>query len=543
MKRSSTAFLISDLRAPFDAPEGEIIRIAKTKMKRVCSSAAGLHFRLYKKSFDARKRNAILQVCTVLVTSSEPLSVADEALHRVGIRPFHEEKPVVLRGTEPLDAPPLVVGMGPAGLFAALLLAEEGYRPVIIDRGDDVWTRAVAAERFRLEGVLDTESNIQFGAGGAGTFSDGKLVTRVNDPLCNYVLSRLVEFGAPEEVLVRAKPHVGTDILRRVVSAVLCRIEALGGSVLYRTRMTGLDECERGVTVRTDRGDIAAGAVLLAVGHSARDTFSMLMEKGLLMEPKPFSVGVRIEHLRADIDRALYGDAAGHPLLGAAEYALSDTTGARGVYTFCMCPGGEVVAAASEEGGVVVNGMSYHAREGVNSNSALLVTITPEDVGGSIEASIAFQRRLEKAAFGAGGVDYCAPVMTVGDLLSGKRGSEPSRVLPTYGGGRVRVADLREVLPDFVTDTLVSGLRAFDRRLGGFAASDAVLTAVESRTSSPLRMLRGESRTATGHDRLYPAGEGAGYAGGITSAALDGLRSALALIGRFEKPRSTKEQT
>ena len=528
--------LLSGISAPFDAPEQEIIQIAKRKMKRACSSTAGLHFRLYKKSFDARRKGEIKQVCSVLVEADTPLCLRDEVLRQIGARPFSQEVPEPVSGSEVLCAPPLVVGMGPAGLFAALLLAEQGYRPTLIDRGDGVEKRAEAAERFRLYGVLDSESNIQFGAGGAGTFSDGKLVTRVSDPLGGYVLERLVEFGAPREILIKAKPHVGTDILRVVVDGILRRIEALGGRVLYRTCLQEYCLTGEGVIAKTSVGEIRAGAMILAIGHSARDTFEMLMGHPLSVEPKPFSVGVRIEHLREDVDKALYGDLAGHPALGPGEYTLSDTTGERGVYTFCMCPGGEVVTAASEEGGVVVNGMSYHARDGRNSNAAVAVSVTPHDVGKDVRAAIAFQRELERAAYRAGGGDYVAPTETVGDFLNGYRGTAPSRVLPTYGGGRVKVCDLRRVLPDFVSAGLDRGIRAFDRRLQGFAATDAVLTGVETRTSSPLRILRTEARTAVGEDVVYPTGEGAGYAGGITSAALDGLHTALAVIARFAKP-------
>ena len=539
MKVNAKALLLSDIRAPFDATEEEILNIALTKMKRAYAPYAGLHFRIYKKSLDARRKNAILCVCSVLAepkAGEGSIEIEEKLLQKLSARPFVEEVPHVQPGSEPLSARPLVVGMGPAGLFAALMLAEKGYAPVIIDRGDDVAARAAATERFRTLGVLDTESNIQFGAGGAGTFSDGKLVTRVNDPLCNYVLARLVEFGAPTEVLQKAKPHVGTDVLRVVVDALLARIKALGGSVYYRTRLEDIETSADGVTAHTSRGDIRAGVVLLGIGHSARDTFEMLSRRGICMQPKPFSVGVRIEHLREDIDRALYGKSAGHPALGPAEYALSDTTGDRGVYTFCMCPGGEVVAAASEEGGVVVNGMSYHARDGKNSNAAVAVSVDPADVGGTVWDAIAFQRSLERAAFLAAGGDYAAPVQTVGDFLGKTKGQSPSRVQPTYGGGRVREADLHDVLPPFVCGALARGLRAFDKKLSGYAAPDAVLTGVESRTSSPVRILRGEARTAIGEERIYPIGEGAGYAGGITSAALDGLRSALAVITRFCPP-------
>ena len=532
-RRSAASFLLSDIRLPFDAPEEEIIHIAKTRMKRLCGNVMGLHFRLYKKSLDARKRPDIFQVCSVLVTADEPLFFDEAKFLTAGVRPYAEETLTPERGSEVLSAPPLVVGMGPAGLFAALLLAEQGYRPVIIDRGDDVTARAAAIEALRLYGVLDPESNVQFGAGGAGTFSDGKLVTRVGDSLCTYVLSRLVELGAPEEILWRAKPHVGTDLLREVVANALARIEALGGTVRYRTRLDGFTASADGVTAHTTQGDIRAGVLVLAIGHSARDTFEMILSKGVATEPKPLSVGVRIEHLREDIDRALYGDLAGHPALGPAEYTLSDTRGERGVYTFCMCPGGEVVAAASEEGGVVVNGMSYHARDGQNSNAAVLVGVTPADVGGDERSMIAFQRALERAAYAAGGGAYRAPAQTVGDFLAGKQGTAPTRVQPTYGGGRVTLCDLHDVLPPFVSKTLAAGLLRFEQKIAGYAAPHAILTGVETRTSSPLRILRSEARTALSCDRLYPVGEGAGYAGGITSAALDGLRTAVAIIARF----------
>ena len=540
MQEKTYALLLSDIRVPFDAPDEEALKIAQKKLKSARLDAR-LRFHIYKKSLDARRKQAILKVCSVLAECEEPIKFSPAALERIGARPFSRALPEVRLGDGELGARPLVVGMGPAGLFAALMLAEQGYAPVIIDRGDDVFTRARAVERFSVAGVLDTESNIQFGAGGAGTFSDGKLVTRVNDPLCNYVLSRLVEFGAPAEILQKQKPHVGTDILREVVQGILSRIEELGGTVKYRTKLEDLSVTEQGVRVRTCAGEIEAGAVLLAIGHSARDTFELLLQKGLLIEPKPFSVGVRIEHLREDIDRALYGDLAGHPALGVGEYALADTTGTRGVYTFCMCPGGEVVAAASEEGGVVVNGMSHHARDGRNANCAVAVSVRVSDyepVDGNVAlGAIAYQRRIEQAAFALGGGNYSAPIQTVGDFLDGTLKREPSRITPTYRNGAfVRVADISQAFPSYVTDALRYGLTSFDRKLAGFACADAVLSAAETRTSAPVRVLRGEDGQAVGHPCVYPCGEGAGYAGGITSAAVDGLKTALRLMARFAPP-------
>ncbi|MBQ5772074.1 MAG: hypothetical protein IIW07_01090, partial [Clostridia bacterium] len=418
-----------------------------------------------------------------------------------------------------------------------------GYAPILIDRGASVEERVRDVARFTAEGTLDPDSNVQFGAGGAGTFSDGKLITRIQDPYCTLVLETLVEFGAPKEILFKAKPHVGTDLLRGVVLAILAEIERLGGQLRYRCRLDDIVECADGLRAVTSQGDIPCGALILAPGHSARDTYRTLIRKSYAVEAKPFSVGVRVEHLQAEIDEALYGRMAGHPSLGPAEYALSDTTGERGVYTFCMCPGGEVVAAASEAGGLVVNGMSYHARDGKNANSAVAVSIRPEDIApieGSIPlGAIEYQRRIERAAFRAGGGDYRAPIMTMGDFLEGKRGTAPQRILPSYRGGAVTVGDFSEILPDYVLSTLRRGFLSFDRKLSGFACRDAILTAPETRTSAPLRILRDPSTlTGIGHSLVYPAGEGAGYAGGITSAAVDGLRSAMALMAAHA-PKTT----
>lgn len=497
---------------------------------------------VYKRSVDARVRGgvrAVKAVYSVLVSLCEPTVLTEgqrNALQKLSAKIVtHDGTPEIVRGTEPSAHRPLVVGMGPAGLFCALLLAEEGYRPILIDRGDGVRRRVEVNDRFMKTGVLDTESNVQFGAGGAGTFSDGKLITRIGDENCAYVLRKFVDCGAPKEILTDARPHIGTDLLVGVVERLIGRIEALGGTVMYRTRLDGIQnpKGETELTVRTSGGDISCSPLILALGHSARDTQRMLIRMGLPVVPKPFSVGVRVEHLQSDIDRAMYGDYAGHERLGRAEYNLSDTRGERGVYTFCMCPGGSVIAAASEEGGVVVNGMSCHARDGRNAVAAVAVSISCDDYGNTPEGGMAFQRTLEEKAFRAGGGDYAAPIQLLGDFLDGTLKQEPGRITPTYSRGKVTLSRLDELFPGEITASLRHGFASFGRKLCGYDDRDAVLTGVETRTSSPVRLLRTADMTAVGFPLIYPIGEGAGYAGGITSAAVDGLRAALAVMKRF----------
>ena len=539
MSHQLTQLLIGGIRVSPDATPEQITEKAAYQMKRAGLPLSSLHFRLYKRSVDARRRDDVRLVCTVLAEGDVPKKCLDRLARLPDVKLLEKQELDIKKGSERLLARPLVVGMGPAGLFCALLLAENGYAPILIDRGDCVADRARAVERFFADGVLDTDSNIQFGAGGAGTFSDGKLLTRINDARCSYVLERLHEFGAPDEILTRAKPHVGTDVLREVVDRMLDRIVQCGGEIHYRTCLQGLDEHADGtLTAHTTKGDFVCSSIVLAIGNAARDTYRYLIDRQFVIEPKPISVGVRIEHLQADIDRAMYGDFAGHPNLGPAEYALSDTKGERGVYTFCMCPGGEVVAAASEHGGLVVNGMSHHARDGVNANCAVAVSVRVSDydaVEGNLAlGAIAYQRRIEQAAYVAGGGNFVAPVQTVGDFMVGKVMHEPSRIMPSYRGGtNVRVTDLSQVFPSYVTESLRYGLASFDRKLAGFACHDAVLSAAETRTSAPVRMLRGEDGRAVGHASVYPCGEGAGYAGGITSAAVDGLKTAMHIMARF----------
>lgn len=536
MREMAGTFLVSDLSLPFDAEESEFLHIAAQKMKRMGISPDMLHFQIYKKSIDARNKENIKAVCSVLAEAKEGISIDPARLSKASVKPFEEKEPEIVFGKETMLGRPLVVGMGPCGMFAALMLAENGYRPIVIDRGGDVWDRVKQVERFYKEKTLNPSTNIQFGAGGAGTFSDGKLVTRIGDEICGYVLKTFHRYGAPDDILTKAKPHIGTDILRKVVSNILARIEELGGTLMYRCCLEGFSEAADGSFVaKTSCGDLSCGCLVLAVGHSARDTYAMLGEKGFHLLPKAFSVGVRVEHLQEDVDRSLFGKYAGHPKLGKGEYNLSYTGGERGVYTFCMCPGGEVVAAASEEGGVVVNGMSSYARDGKNANSAVAVSIFPSDCGEDVFRAIAFQRELEQKAFLAGGQNYAAPIQTMGDFLNDRLISEPKKILPSYMNGHCRMASLREVLPPLVTENLKRGFSVFEKRMACFGDRDAVLSGVETRTSAPLRIQRNENYCAIGKDRVYPCGEGAGYAGGITSAAVDGVRVALAIMRRFKE--------
>ncbi len=538
--------LIEGVSVSVGTAESEVLHKAEQQMKRAGLAVGSLHFRLFKKSVDARRRGDIRLVYTVLCEApASHAGFSPDQLARAGFKPYERGELTLSQGDCPLGARPLVVGMGPAGLFCAYLLAKQGYAPILIDRGDNVRDRVAAVDRFCRFGVLDTDSNIQFGAGGAGTFSDGKLLTRINDPRCAYVLETLAAMGAPAEILLQAKPHVGTDVLRDVVERMLTAIESLGGTLRYRCRFDGYERLPDGTfSAKTSGGDIPCGVIVLAPGHSARDTYHALIGRHMAIEAKPISVGVRIEHTRDYIDRLFYGDMAGHPDLGAAEYHLSDTKGERGVYTFCMCPGGEIVAAASEPETVVVNGMSVHARDGRNSNAAIAVSVQPSDiepVDGSLAlGAIAFQRKIEHAAYVAGGSDYSVPIATLGDFLDGTdgaHGKDPTTVLPTYRGGEHwKRARLGDVLPPFVCSSLSYGIRSFDRKVKGFALPEAILSAPETRTSAPVRILRGEDLCALGEPGIYPCGEGAGYAGGITSAAVDGLRVAEAILGLYAPP-------
>lgn len=500
--------------------------------------------RVLKRSVDARRASNVHFVATLGVTLDDAGDESEQAVvRRVGDEDVFiattEALPVIASLANAPQVRPIVVGTGPAGLFAALTLARSGARPLMLERGAPVGERVRAVETFIREGVLDPDSNIQFGEGGAGTFSDGKLTTNTRDSRCRSVLATLVDAGAAEEILWQAKPHIGTDHLSGAVKQLRAEIESLGGEVRFGTRLSDLildsDDGLRGVVTQSNRGreEFAAEALILATGHSARDTFDMLHERGAHLAQKPFSIGVRIEHEQRMVDRAQYGSSAGHPALGAAEYKLScHLSSGRGVYTFCMCPGGWVVAAASEDGGVVTNGMSRFAREGANANAAFLVGVVPGDFEDDHPlAGVRFQRRWEQAAFELGGRNFRAPAQLMGDFLQGVASSAAGGVPPTYPLG-VEYSDLARCLPDFAVSSLREAAPILNRRMRGFAAADALLTGVETRSSSPVRVLRDDTLQSNLRG-VYPCGEGAGYAGGIMSAAVDGMRCAEAVLAAY----------
>ena len=524
---------LRDVALPLGRDVSELPRLAAKRLGVPEKALQRLEIR--KKSVDARRKDAIRFLYTVDV------AVAREAQVLRRLAGDRRVAPVV---PEPYEVPvprrlpaerPVVAGFGPGGMFAALVLAMAGLRPIVLERGQDAETRRRKVETFWRTGVPDPECNVQFGEGGAGTFSDGKLNTGVRSPRIGWVLEQFHAAGARADILTDAKPHMGTDVLVTVVQNVRRRIEALGGEVRFGCRLDGLvpgGDGLRAVRYRCAGAEevLPCRQLILAVDHSARDTFEMLLAAGVPMARKPFAMGVRIEHRQAWLNETQYGAAAGHPDLPPADYKLAvHLPDGRSAYTFCMCPGGHVVAAASEAGGAVTNGMSDADRDGENCNAALLVGLQPEDFPGpGVLAGMAWQRQLERACFAAGGGSGEAPAQLAGDFLAGQPSAGPGAVLPTYRPG-VRWTALDGCLPPLLTGTLRAALPLLDRKLPGFAAADAVLTAPETRSSCPVRILRGEDCQSALRG-LYPCGEGAGYAGGITSAALDGIRCAEALI-------------
>jgi uncharacterized FAD-dependent dehydrogenase len=525
---------LTEIKLPLGHPEGGI---KSAIVKRLGIPADDmLCYRIFKRGVDARKRNNIQFIYTLEVSVRDEVSILERFKNdpHITVAPdtrYH----FVAQAPQNLTSRPVVIGMGPAGLFAGLILAQSGFRPLILERGKAVRERTKDTFGLWRQGVLNPESNVQFGEGGAGTFSDGKLYSQIKDPryLSRKVLEEFVKAGAPEEILYESHPHIGTFRLVGMVEKMRETILSLGGEIRFQSRVDDIEIADGKVYgVILGSGErLATDHLVLAVGHSARDTFEMLHKRGIYIEAKPFSIGFRIEHPQSLIDRARHGKNAGNPLLGAADYKLvHHASNGRSVYSFCMCPGGTVVAAASEAGCVVTNGMSQYSRNERNANSGIVVGITPEqDYPGDALAGVEFQRRWESRAYELGGSNYQAPAQLVGDFLAGKASTKFGGVLPSYTPG-VRLTDLSGALPDYAIAAIREALPAFAKQIKGFDLADAVLTGVETRTSSPLRIKRNDDNLQSINTRgLYPTGEGAGYAGGILSSAVDGIRVAEAV--------------
>lgn len=519
---------IANIQYPIELPESNLIEFVsrKYKLKNVKD------FRIVRQSIDARKKNDIHYVYTVDVASENESKILKQFKNASKINDKHYRFP---NGTKP-SSTVVVAGFGPAGMMCAYTLAKQGCRVIVLERGNDVDTRICDVEKLKKDGVLNPESNVQFGEGGAGTFSDGKLTTGVNDLRIGYILNEFAKHGAPYEITYRSKPHIGTDMLIEMVKNFRMDIIRHGGEIRFGTRLCGIvtkNGAVKAVKAADKNGEytIATAILVLATGHSARDTFKLVHDIGADMERKVFAIGARIEHSREKISYSQYGDL--YTLLPAADYKLSvKTQNGRTAYTFCMCPGGTVTASASEEGGVVTNGMSDFARDGKNSNSALLVNVMPSDIpGDDVLEGCRFQREIEERAYKACG-GYFAPVQSVGDFLHND-GSQMT-VEPTYKPG-VKLCKLTDILPEFVTDTMKEAIPLMDNKLKGFADSGAVLTAPETRSSSPVRIIRNSETMQSNILGLYPCGEGAGYAGGIMTAAIDGIKTAEAIFGRRKK--------
>lgn len=525
----------TNLRIPVEEDERHLSYSMARKLKVPSQSITGL--RILRRSVDARKKPLLFFSYTLRFSLDLPYKEINRVLHRVeGLKPEPKEvPPMVIKPEKTLAHRPIVVGTGPAGYFAALSLAKKGYAPLVIERGDNVEARTQKVEKFWSTGQLDVESNVQFGEGGAGTFSDGKLTTRISDSRITEVLKTFIEHGAPQEILFLAKPHIGTDILKQVVQGLRREIEAHGGEVRFRTKLTGIRHSGGKITgiVVNDSEEISTETVILAIGHSSRETYRLLLEQGIQLEQKAFAIGVRVEHPQELINISQYG-VEEHPKLGPADYQLTyqDLETGRGAYAFCMCPGGKVVAAASEEERVVTNGMSEYQRDTGIANSALVVTVGAEDFKGNHPlAGIEFQQFWEHQAFLAGGSDYKAPAQRVKDYLEG-RVTERFDLVPSYNPG-IQPVDLHAVLPIPVGEVLNRAIQDFDRKIKGFAGEKATMTGIETRTSAPVRITRNQNGEATHLQGLFPAGEGAGYAGGIMSAAVDGIRSAERLMAQY----------
>lgn len=525
---------VSNIKISINDDKSKILKLVLNKLKIKENELIKYH--IFKESIDARKKGKIDFVYTVdveLKNEQKLLKNAPKDVVEVKQPSYIDIK----HGSNKMNHRPVVVGSGPAGLFASLLLAQRGYNPLLIERGLDVDERTKDINNFWNNRIIKNNSNVQFGEGGAGTFSDGKLTTRIKDIRCRKVLEELVNFGSPDEILYSHKPHVGTDILKNVVKNIREEIKKLGGEVRFNSQVTDIEvenDSIKAVIVNNEER-IECDHVIFAVGHSARDSYEMLYSKGVKIIQKPFAIGARIEHPQVLINKSQYKEFYDHPRLGAADYRLIEhTSNGRTAYSFCMCPGGTVIASASNEFEVVTNGMSEHARDKVNANSAFLVNVTPEDFGSTHPlAGIEFQRKYEKLAYELGGNNYNAPMQLVGDFLNDKITTDIGKVEPSYKPG-VTGTDLRECLPEFVASTMKEALLSLDKKLNGFAMHDAVLTGVETRSSAPVRIVRDEETLqSVSTKNLYPCGEGAGYAGGIVTAAVDGIKCAEKIIGKY----------
>jgi uncharacterized FAD-dependent dehydrogenase len=530
--RAMPMLRLNEIKLPLDHPEGALRAAVLQRLGIADADLLGVH--VHRRSYDARKRSAITLIYSVDVELADGVEamLGRRSIAHVASSPDMRYR-FVARAPRTLASRPVIIGFGPCGLFAALILAQMGFRPIVLERGKAVRERTRDTFGLWRTSRLDPESNVQFGEGGAGTFSDGKLWSQIKDPhhYGRKVLEEFVAAGAPEEILYVSKPHIGTFRLVSMIEKMRAGIEALGGEIRFQSRVEDLlleDGRVRGVRL-ADGDTLACDHLVLAIGHSARDTFEMLHARGVHVEAKPFSVGFRIEHPQSMVDQARFGPFAGHALLGAADYRLvHHCRNGRSVYSFCMCPGGTVVAATSETGQVVTNGMSQYSRNERNANAGLVVGISPADYPGGPLAGIAFQRHWERQAYLLGGGDYWAPGQLVGDFLAGRPSREFGSVLPSYTPG-VRLGSLDAALPDYAIAAIREAMPALDRQLKGFAMGDAVLTGVETRTSSPIRITRGADYQSINTRGLYPAGEGASYAGGIFSAAIDGIEVAQAV--------------
>ncbi len=520
--------VLENIRVPVEKAfregmDNSIISAARTRLGTADFEYAGL----FQKSIDARHKGKINHVVAARIKIDDSFIVDGIK----GCRIYAPSEPVeIIRGNKYLDNPPIIAGSGPSGLLCAYVLAKHGFAPIVLERGNEVDNRKEKVKKLWDTGELDSDSNVQFGEGGAGTFSDGKLVTRINDPKCKFVMDLFLQNGAPEEIAYDAKPHIGTDVLAPIIKNIRQEIIRMGGKFHFNSKLTDISAGASLKSVRINNEyDIEANVLVLAIGHSARDTYEMLLERGVSIEQKPFSAGLRIEHLQYDVNAAQWGKMAKY-IDSPAEYAVHTRIRNRAAYTFCMCPGGVVVNASSEEGGLTINGMSYNSRNGRNANSAWVAEVRPCDLESKHPlAGIEFQRKIEKKSYSASGGRFIAPVQKLGDFLNGEITAKFGGVRSAFTGGTC-FADLNLMLPDFISDTLISSLNVFGRKLEFFRDPYALLTGCETRTSAPVRVVRKPDFESISINGIYPAGEGAGYAGGIMSAAVDGIKVAESII-------------